>query len=287
MMSTSCPDELKDHYQSGRVVPFIGAGISTAVEWTEGDQPKKGPSWAELVNEAARKLNFGDPELLRVRGTDLQILEYFKIKNSGEFASLTNWLYAEMRPQDSQLSQSAIHRELAKLLKCHIFYTTNYDDFLERSFRLHGRDCRRIAKEADMAEPLGDPRICEIVKFHGDLNHPDKMVLSESQYETRLQLGSEMDYRLMSDMLGKVLLFLGYGFRDWNVSYIFRLINHRFQNLPLSGTGRRAFITVASPSDFEFQLFRARNIEVIPIDGRDYRSSISSLLTDMRGSSHV
>ena len=83
-------------------------------------------------------------------------------------------------------------------------------------------------------------------------------------------------------MLGRVLLFLGYSFRDWNVSYIFRLINDLFRELPSSITGRRAFITVPDPSDFEFQLFRARNIEVIPVDGKDQTASISSLLTDMR-----
>jgi len=281
-MSTNCLSELKDHYLAGRVVPFVGAGISMSVEWREGGELKRGPSWAELVDEAALKLNFKDPELLRVRGTDLQILEYFKIKNSGEFASLTNWLYSEMRPPDSDLMQSPIHKELANLSLCRLFYTTNYDDFLERSFGLHGRPFRRIAVEADIAEPSKVPGACEIVKFHGDLDHPDKMVLSESQYEKRLRLDSEMDYRLRSDMLGRVLLFLGYSFRDWNVSYIFRLINDLFHKLPSSATGRRAFITVPAPSDFEFQLFRARNIEVIPIDGKDQTISISSLLADMR-----
>jgi NAD-dependent SIR2 family protein deacetylase len=282
MTFTACPSELRDHYLSERVVPFVGAGVSMSVGWTQGGVQKSGPSWAELVNQAALKLDFKDPELLRVRGTDLQILEYFKLKNSGQFASLTNWLYSEMRPPDADLAKSRIHRELANLSKCRIFYTTNYDDFLERSFGLHKRPVRTIAVEADIAGPLSAPGTCEIVKFHGDLDHPDKMVLSESHYEKRLTLASEMDYRLRSDMLGRVLLFLGYSFRDWNVSYIFRLINDIFHELPSSITGRRAFITVPDPSDFEFQLFRARNIEVIPVDGKDQAASISFLLSDMR-----
>ncbi len=282
MSATACPSELRDHYLSERVVPFVGAGVSMSVVWTQAGASKRGPSWAELVDQAALKLNFKDPELLRVRGTDLQILEYFKIKNSGQFASLTNWLYSEICPPDADLLKSPIHRELANLAKCRIFYTTNYDDFLERSFSLHKRPVRTIAVEADIAEPSSVSGACEIVKFHGDLNHPDKMVLSESHYEKRLRLGSEMDYRLRSDMLGRVLLFLGYSFRDWNVSYIFRLINDIFRELPSSITGRRAFITVPDPSDFEFQLFRARNIEVIPVDGKDQTASISSLLSDMR-----
>jgi hypothetical protein len=91
------------------------------------------------------------------------------------------------------------------------------------------------------------------------------MVLSESDYEKRLRFAEVEDQRLKSDMLGRALLFLGYSFRDWNVSYLFRLVNDQFGDLPSAPTGRRAYITVSDPSDFEYELFRARNIEVLPI----------------------
>jgi hypothetical protein len=71
-------------------VPFIGAGISMAVNWERNGQTRRGLSWRELVSHAAELLGFKDPELLRVRGNDLQILEYFRLKR-GEFADLRNW----------------------------------------------------------------------------------------------------------------------------------------------------------------------------------------------------
>src|SRR5690242_16804435 len=117
-MSNSCPTQLKDHYQSGRLIPFIGAGASMAVEWETDGKKRRGPSWTELVNEAARKLGFDNPDLLRVRGTDLQILEYFGAKSHGYFAGLTNWLYAEMNPSDDALRASIIHERLSKLELC-------------------------------------------------------------------------------------------------------------------------------------------------------------------------
>src|SRR5215208_6101854 len=135
-MASTCPSELRDHYWSSRLIPFIGAGVSMSVTWEEGGIKKRGPSWKELVDEAARKLDFDDPELLRVRGTDLQILEYFKIKKHNEFATLTNWLFAKMRPPDDALRDSIIHQRLAELKNSTLFYTTNYDDFIERSFHL-------------------------------------------------------------------------------------------------------------------------------------------------------
>jgi len=274
--------ELQDHYASGRLIPFIGAGASISVAWTEGGKAKRGPSWKQLVDQAAKQLGFNDPELLRTRGTDLQILEYFKTKNAGQFASLTNWLFSEMRPPDDALRASAIHRELANLLESRLFYTTNYDDFIERSFHLHGRDCRSVVVEEHIAESFKFQNVAEIIKFHGDLNFPNKMVLSESHYEDRLKLSDGMDYRLRSDLLGRVLLFIGYSFRDWNVSYLFRLVNEQFQQLPGSLTGRRAYIAVPDPSDFEVQLFRNRNIEVIPVSGLDQANDIAQLLEEIR-----
>jgi len=276
--------ELQDHYGSGRLIPFIGAGVSMSVTWEQHGVNKRGPSWKELVDEAARQLGFENPELIRVRGTDLQILEYFKLKNAGEFASLTNWLYSEMNPPDDALKTSLIHGQLAQLEQCRLFYTTNYDDFIERSFELHGRKCRSVVVEEHIADSFRFRDSSEIVKFHGDLRFPNKMVLSESHYERRLNLSDAMDYRLRSDLLGRVLLFVGYSFRDWNVSYLFRLVNEEFQRLPGSMTGRRAYIAVPDPSDFETRLFRDRNIEVIQISGLNQTDDIAGLLSEIRGS---
>jgi hypothetical protein len=276
----NAPAELRDRYREGRLVPFIGAGISMAVTWTEGGIGRRGPSWRELVDEACKQLGFVDPDLLRVRGTDLQILEYFKLEKYG-IQPLANWLYAEMRPPDDALRNSVVHQRLAALDRCDLFYTTNYDNFLERSFSLFGRAYRTISVEADIGRSTGAPA-CEIVKFHGDLNHPETIVLSESDYERRLSLSTPMDYRLRSDMLGRALLFLGYSFRDWNVSYLFRLINEQFNNRPGALTGRRAFIAVPEPSEFEIRLFRERNIEVIPVSASTTADDIAVLLADLQ-----
>jgi len=91
-MAVACPEELRDVYSSGRLIPFIGAGVSMSVRSREhrGADETRGPSRREVVDEAARKLGFSDPDLLRERGTDLQILEYFRLKKFG-FYALTNW----------------------------------------------------------------------------------------------------------------------------------------------------------------------------------------------------
>jgi hypothetical protein len=228
-----------------------------------------------MVTQAAKILGFAEPQLLRSRGTDLQILEYFKLLNEG-IAPLTNWMFAEMRAPDDAIRDSLVLTALAKLSACSTYYTTNYDNFIERALALQGRPATTIATEAHMGRTGNG--VLEVVKFHGDFNHPSHMVVTESDYERRLAFSTAMDFRLRSDVLGRAVLFLGYSFRDANVAYLFSLVNEYFHRLTINPSGRRAYIVVADPSDFETRLFRARNIEVLGVDGSRIAEETAEIL---------
>lgn len=271
----SCPDDLKRLYHQRRVVPFVGAGASMAVTWGGG---KRGPSWDEMVDQAVRLLGSNEPSTLRVRGTELQILEFFKIRNDG-LAPLTNWLSRQFsEATDEDILNSKIHSELVRLLNCEIFYTTNYDDFLERALNKFGRAAHVVTGERNISH---DRSKVEIVKFHGDFNNPNDMVVTESQYMDRMRLEATADFKLRGDILGRAVLFIGYSFRDPNVNYIFHSINRLFDKLPDSPAGRRAYIVLPDPSEFERRLFNARNIEVIAIGSSQIADDVASVLSQM------
>lgn len=274
-----CPPELKRRYQEGRLIPFIGAGISMSVQWESNGVQRAGPSWKELVDYAATELGFTSADLARMRATDLQILEYYKLKNHENLAPFRNWLVTRLQAPDEALLESAIHTSLAQLTNTDTFYTTNFDDFLERSLRLNGRPCKSVVVEANMQRQSG---ITNVVKFHGDLNNPEEMVISETQYEQRLRLANVLDHRFRADILANALLFVGYSFRDPNVSYLFTLFANELGRLPDSDSGMRAYITAADPSDMEKRLFRARNMEVVPIRTSEMSGDIAALLNELR-----
>lgn len=277
-MTHACPPELKRLYRDGRVLPFVGAGVSMALSWENAKgETVTGPSWNEMVSEAARILGYDEPELLRMRGTDLQILEYFRIKKKN-FAPLINWMVRRLDAPDHALQSSTLHKRLAELSNCQLFYSTNYDDFLERSFKVLGRKTQVIATEEDMGFSNIDT---QIVKFHGDFNNPDEMVMSEGHYYRRMKLDGVMDLKLRSDLFGRSVIFVGYSFRDINIAYLFQTVNEAFRNLPNSFSGKRAYIIVQNPSDFETRLFHHRNIEVIPAYGDDRTKAASEILEDM------
>jgi hypothetical protein len=232
-----------------------------------------------MVSQAARLLGATDPDLLRLHGTDLQILEYFRIVKGG-LALLTNWLSIALSgATDDDILASPIHAELVALDRCSLFYTTNYDDFIERALVKSGRNAHIVSSEHSVNH---DRTAVEVVKFHGDFNTPDQMVLSESHYMERMRLESPMDFKLRADILGRAVLFIGYSFRDANVNYIFHIVNRLFSMLPDSYSGRRAYIILPDPSEFERRLFHARNIEVIPISGQKIAENMASVLRQMR-----
>jgi len=276
----TCPSDLRTRYREGRLLPFVGAGASISVSWTDGNgRTTRGPSWRELVDKATEFMGFDTPDLARVRGTDMQVLEYFKLTHGGETAKLKNWLWQQMNPPDQALLSSPIHHQLALLEKCKRIYTTNFDNFIERALTLHGHKCTTIALEMQMGV---DDRDREIIKFHGDLDHPNHMVLTESDYDKRLALSTHMDFALRADLLGRVILFIGYSFRDPNVSYLFRLFTESFYDKADGLKGTRAFILTPDPSDFERQLFAERRIEVVPISGENATDDVAAILEDMR-----
>jgi SIR2-like domain len=276
-MKQGSPPDLKTLYRQGRVMPFVGAGASMSVSWKVGAETLRGPSWGEMVDEACRQLDYDDSDLLRFRGTDLQILEYFEEKK-GNFAPLTNWLVRRFNVSEDVIKASKVHSALSRLDQCTKFYTTNYDDFLERSLSLAGRSVKVIAGERDMG---ANGNNTEVVKFHGDFNSPDQMVFSEGHYYKRMRLDGPLDLKLRSDLLGRAALFIGYSFRDLNVGYLFDVINAMFKSLPHSATGRRAYIVAHNPSDFEYTLFRKRNIEILPTFGEDKTASLVDLINDI------
>jgi SIR2-like domain len=244
---------------------------------SQSDGVDVGLSWSAIVEQAAIMLGYDDADLLRMRGTDLQVLEYFRLKK-GNLAPLTNWLVKRLIVEDEAISKSRLHTALASLNACRIYYTTNYDDFLERALCIAGRKARAITDERDMGFGVDD---IEVVKFHGDFNSPENMVVSEIQYYDRMRLDSAMDLKLRSDLLGRAILFAGYSFRDPNIAYLFQTVNAMFKRLPNSLSGKRAYILLNNPSDFEYKLFNERNIEIIPTFGSDIAASASQVLEDM------
>ncbi len=101
-------------------------------------------------------------------------------------------------------------------------YTTNYDHWIERAHELRGVPISKVVYGDDIADIVGGS--VSIVKFHGDLDHPDTMVLTEADYFERLRFEGELDLKLRSDLLQYSVVFVGYSLSDLNMrNMLYRL----------------------------------------------------------------
>jgi hypothetical protein len=111
-----------------------------------------------------------------------------------------------------------------------IVYTTNQDNIFELCAIKYGRAFRRVVILNDLAEAA--PADCLYFKYHGDLDYPDTLVFTKSDYASRISNTTEhfLDIRLRSDLLVKRFLFIGYSFRDPNIQLLLKELHRKFPN---------------------------------------------------------
>jgi hypothetical protein len=63
--------------------------------------------------------------------------------------------------------------------------------------------------------------VTQIIKFHGDFENDESIVLDETSYFRRLDFEAPLDIKLRADVLGRSVLFIGYSLADINIRYLF------------------------------------------------------------------
>jgi hypothetical protein len=125
-------------------------------------------------------------------------------------------------------SRLPLHREIVRLSRfVPAIYTTNFDDLLERTFDALGCRCQVVAEPEDLRSWRLDevdgrfvPRY-PIYKLHGTLSRPASLVVGESDFQRRSDLAANpIDLRFCSDVMGREILLVGYGFNDPNLRWI-------------------------------------------------------------------
>src|SRR5207248_6931685 len=139
----------------------------------------------------------------------------------------------------------------------------NVDDVIESTYRSLHLAVDVVALSRDVA--TADPTQTQVVKYHGDLRYDATIVLTESQYWTRLDFESPMDLKFRSDLLGKSVLFMGYSFRDLNIRIIWFKLMRMMRDVPESDR-LASYIVRFEPNLVLEQLYEAVGMKTIVID---------------------
>ena len=268
---------LREAYRQRQLIPFLGAGFSA---------PLGLPQWGELMGWMGEPLGF-DPALFELNGTPLQLAGYYELENEEGLSPFIARMRERFHAPEVEAcrARSAQHQALARLDLRRI-YTTNFEHHIERALLDGGRKVDTLVRIEDFMRPTHE-HVCQVVKFHGDLDHEDSVVLTERQFFDRMRLDAAPDQYLRADLLGNVFLFLGYSFSDPNI----RDIWHRMERLRRevrpgpdgSRRDQRSFLATFGAGVVQPRLLQELHIDMIELDARDKTKSVVELLDAIGG----
>ncbi|HEX8702092.1 MAG TPA: SIR2 family protein [Myxococcaceae bacterium] len=274
--------KLRKAYKEHRLIPFLGAGFSL---------PLRLPSWSGLMKWMGESLQFDPPELFEVHGNAQQLAGYFDLKHPERLPGFIREMERRFHAPDveKRRKSSPQHQALAAC-DFRTIYTTNFEHHIEEALRDHNRK-RKVSvltRLEDFARPV-NADTCSVVKFHGDLAHPETIVLTESQFFDRHSLEAAPDQRLRYDLLGNVFLFLGYSFSDPNIRYIWHRMDRlrkqsreRTGSRPADPPHLRSYWVTFGAGVVHPRLLEEWNIDVIELDASNKSQSVIELLNALR-----
>ena len=278
--------DIKKSFRDGRLIPFVGAGLSMCVH--------PFPSWNDLLADLRGELPGAERRHFDALDRDpLDRAEFFcRVKGKDGHKKLRTKVQSILKDGEAAL---LAHRTTRKtVLDCQMtlaknfdrIYTTNYDRLLEIACRLGKYKCFPIfgadSAQKDPREtwctqhsvsdsPAKPGKIVQIIKYHGDYadrSHKktsSSVVVTEGDYYRRLIDLDTKDVLLMRDLIFYDVLFLGYSFRDMSLKYVFhritRLLEEVKQGSPTMRRGRSFFVTTEHDDAKADYLYRAYGVK--------------------------
>ena len=185
---------------NGDAAIFAGAGLSASLGFV---------NWKGLLKDLAEELNLQidkEHDLISVAQYHFNKFKRGKINNKiiNEFSTLK--------------TGSENHKILSRI-GIHTFWTTNYDQIIEKSLEAEGKTVELKIRGDDFGRNI-NKKDATVYKMHGDKNSPDEAVLTKDDYETYNDKREFFSTALRGDLLSKTFLFIGYSFDDPNLEFI-------------------------------------------------------------------
>jgi len=253
------PPELIDAFREGRAAVFFGAGASMAAGL---------PSWDELIGLLAGSLRMSVPNPPYSADLLLKVPQYYV--NKSDSKRDLNRLIEKMLEDGKVKFRKAkpkllrpIHHYLAQL-PTKLFYTTNFDKFLEEELEAQGIDFEVVDSEK-MARQLTERRKCQVRKIHGSIGGDwDDLVLTRGDFANLPNTRPVLFQALGVDLISHVFLFLGYSLRDPDFSSVY---NNYFAGM--KGKHQAHFLVLLEdPGALETEDLHRRGL--MPIEGWSY-----------------
>lgn len=187
--------------EAGNAAVFAGAGFSAPAGYVD---------WRELLRELAEELDLH----IDLENDLISLAQFHLNKKRNRFR--LNQAIIDKLSADHDPTQN--HTVLARL-PINTWWTTNYDQLIERSLKDAGKvvdvksDYKQLANTKARRDAI-------VYKMHGDVERPDEAVVTRDDYEAYAQDRGPFISALAGDLVSKTFLFLGFSFTDPNLEQI-------------------------------------------------------------------
>ena len=199
--------------REGNAAIFGGAGLS---------RPSGYVDWKELLRPLATDIGLN----IDKENDLLKVAQFCQNKNG---RPCINRAIQEAFSKDLKINTNI---KILSHLPIFTYWTTNYDELLEKGIREANRNPDVKSESAQLSNMKPD-RDAIVYKMHGDVNNPAQAVLTKADYELYEYRRPLFRTALKGDLVSKVFLFIGFSFEDPNLDYILSQIHSLLgENVP-------------------------------------------------------
>jgi hypothetical protein len=259
------PKPLLDDLVAGRWLPVVGAGMSLNAKLPPG---KTMPLWAKLGERLSEDLIDFSPT-----GT-LDVISAFQ--HEFDRSKLIERLIDILHVKDAQPGRAHVaFCEIPFDIVC----TTNFDFLLERQYERGPGHVYTVVDEEQLSIN-GSPSGTLLLKIHGDLHHPSRLVVTEEDYDGFLTKYPLIATYLANLLITKTAVFAGYSLDDPDFRQIWNIVASR-----LGRTRRMAYAIMVNAGPSEIARYERRGVKIINLPGP--KSLYGDILADAFAELHA
>ncbi len=252
------PKPLLDDLVAGRWLPIVGAGLSR-----NADLPSRRtmPLWTDLGKSLAEDMQ--DYEYVNpIDAISAYAHEFGRPKLIEKLSDLL--FVSEARPGKTHHAFCSIQFD--------IVCTTNLDFLLERQYELTPRPCTPLIDEDQLSIKVHGSSVT-LLKLHGDLNHPNRLVATEEDYDIFLERYPSVATYLANLLITRTAVLIGYSLDDPDFRQVWQVVGERL------GKARRvAYVLCVGAKPADVTRFERRGVKVINLPGN--KSKYGEILSE-------
>lgn len=242
------PEPVLQDLITGRWLPVVGAGMSLNAVAPPG---KKMPLWGDLGK--ALENDFRD--FTSTGAIDAISAYEHEFSRARLIERLSDVLLInEAKPGEA-------HKEFCSIA-FDIVCTTNFDFLLELQYQQIPQAVYPVVEEDQLSLRIAAAGTT-LLKLHGDLHHPSRLVVTEADYDGFLTKYPLLATYLANLLITRTAVLIGYSLDDPDFRQIWNIVSQR-----LGRTRRPAYVIVVGAQPADIARFARRGVTAINLPGR-------------------